>query len=135
MEMLEDRLVLSTFLVESTADAGPGSLRQAVLDANASPGADEIAFDVSLTGQTIVLGGVKLAVSDHLSITGLGADKLTISGNNASRVFSINAGVTVDISGVTIVDGKGREGGAIPSRGRRRPATRRSACRRRRRGT
>jgi hypothetical protein len=117
MEMLEDRLVLSTFLVESTADTGPGSLRQAVLDANASPGADTITFDLSLTGQTIVLGGVELAVSDDLSITGLGADKLTISGNNASRVFSIGAGVTAKIEHVTIASGKAEEGGGIYNEG------------------
>src|SRR5207249_4239415 len=30
----------ATFSVTSTADAGAGSLRQAILDANASPGAD-----------------------------------------------------------------------------------------------
>ena len=117
MEMLEDRLVLSTFLVENTADVGPGSLRQAVLDANTSPGADEIAFDVSLTGQTIVLGGVELAVSDDLRITGLGADELTISGNNTSRVFSIAAGVKVKIKHVTIANGKAEEGGGIYNEG------------------
>ena len=33
-----------TIVVSSTADAGPGSLRQAILDANARPGVDEIVF-------------------------------------------------------------------------------------------
>src|SRR5262249_40351951 len=37
LEALEDRLALSTFVVTSTADAGPGSLRQAILSANAAP--------------------------------------------------------------------------------------------------
>jgi hypothetical protein len=39
-----------TFLVTSTADAGPGSLRQAILDANASPGADSITFAIPGAG-------------------------------------------------------------------------------------
>src|SRR6202011_732248 len=35
-----------TFAVTSLADSGPGSLRQAILDANASPGADVIQFNI-----------------------------------------------------------------------------------------
>ena len=66
----------------------------------------------SLIGQTIVLGGVELTITDDLSITGLGAADLTISGNNASGVFSIDAGVTVEISDVTIADGSAHDGGA-----------------------
>ena len=44
LEALEDRLVPSTFTVQNLADSGPGSLRQAILDANANPGADAIRF-------------------------------------------------------------------------------------------
>jgi hypothetical protein len=47
-------LVLSTFLVSNTADAGAGSLRQAILDANATPGTNEIDFAIGDGGpQTI----------------------------------------------------------------------------------
>src|SRR5207245_1749761 len=35
-EDLEDRTLLSTYMVNATADSGPGSLRQAILDANAT---------------------------------------------------------------------------------------------------
>ena len=45
-ELVEDRTLLSTFLVESTVDAGPGSLRQAILDANATSGGDVIDFAI-----------------------------------------------------------------------------------------
>ena len=34
LELMEDRTLLSTFLVSNTADSGPGSLRQAILDSN-----------------------------------------------------------------------------------------------------
>jgi len=40
----------ATFTVVNTADSGPGSLRQALLDANAAPGLDSIAFDIPGTG-------------------------------------------------------------------------------------
>jgi titin len=54
LEPLEDRLLLATFLVTTSADAGPGSLRQAILDANQEPGASTINFDIGKGGaQTI----------------------------------------------------------------------------------
>src|SRR3954454_17993418 len=54
VEALEGRAVPATFPVTNTADAGPGSLRQAILDANANPGTDTIAFHVGSGGvQTI----------------------------------------------------------------------------------
>ena len=38
VELMEDRTLLSTFLVNNTVDSGPGSLRQAILDSNAVTG-------------------------------------------------------------------------------------------------
>src|SRR6476659_6891141 len=37
LESLESRDLLATFTVTSVADSGPGTLRQAILDANAHP--------------------------------------------------------------------------------------------------
>src|SRR5206468_2113799 len=45
-EGLEQRTLLSVFTVTTTADSGPGSLRQAILDANDAPGPDEVHFDI-----------------------------------------------------------------------------------------
>jgi len=117
MEMLEHRLVLSTFWVSNTADSGEGSLRWAIEQANGTSQADAITFDASLADQPIVLGGTELSISDDLTITGLGADDLTISGNNLSRVFSIAEGANVVISGVAITGGKAEGGGAIYNQG------------------
>jgi hypothetical protein len=50
LEAMEDRSLPSTFTVLNLADSGEGSLRQAVLDANALPGADTIAFADGLQG-------------------------------------------------------------------------------------
>ena len=46
LESLEGRWLPSTFMVVNTDNAGAGSLRQAILDANAAPGTNEIDFDI-----------------------------------------------------------------------------------------
>ena len=46
LELLEGRWLPSTFLVTNTDDAGPGSFRQAILDANSNAGPNKIAFDI-----------------------------------------------------------------------------------------
>jgi hypothetical protein len=45
----------ATFTVTNTNDAGAGSLRQAILDANATPGPDLIAFNIAGSNLTIKL--------------------------------------------------------------------------------
>src|SRR5262245_44592918 len=104
---LEDRTVPSTFLVENLADSGPGSLRQAVLDANANPGPDLIGFAPAASDGTIALTGGELNITDDLIIDGPGVNLLTVSGNNSSRVFSISGSTTdVEIRDLTIADGR-----------------------------
>ncbi len=46
VEALESRRLLASFVVTNTADTGDGSLRQAILDADANPGLDTISFDI-----------------------------------------------------------------------------------------
>jgi hypothetical protein len=45
----------NTFIVTNTNDSGAGSLRQAILDANANPGSDQITFNIGSGLQTITL--------------------------------------------------------------------------------
>ena len=47
-ELLEDRRLLAPFFVTNNTDGGPGSLRQAILDANNAPGADTIDFNIAV---------------------------------------------------------------------------------------
>jgi hypothetical protein len=103
--MLEERRVLSTLTVTSNSDTAWGStLRNEI--AAAQPG-DTIVFDPSLKGQIIWLGsGSQLEINKNLTIQGLGADLLTINGDGA-RVFKVDAGTNVAISGLTIEDGGG----------------------------
>ncbi len=116
-EPLEDRRLLSVFTVTNLQDGAvakagdlPGSLRQAIFDANANPGADTIQFDSSLNGGTITLTAGELAITDSLTIDGPGATNLTISGNNQSRIFDVNDGsnttnINVEIDGLTLTGG------------------------------
>ena len=98
------------FLVSNSSDTGAGSLRQAITDSNNTTplagGPNVIQFDSSLSGATITLGGTELPqITKNVTITGLGASSLAISGNSTSRVFDIANGATVDISGLTIENG------------------------------
>jgi hypothetical protein len=55
LEAFEDRVVPSLFTVMNTTDSKPGSLRQAILDSNANPGANSIVFAIrATTGSGIV---------------------------------------------------------------------------------
>jgi len=100
LERLEDRTVLSPLIVTSGADSGTGSLRDTIASA-AGGSIIEIAKNV----HTITLTSGELDITKSLDIEGLGPNKLTISGNDASRVFDISPGVTVTIAGMTITDG------------------------------
>src|SRR4051794_31961277 len=53
LEELEQRTVPSTFVVTTTNDSGPGSLRQAILDANTAPGTNTVTFNLPPGVQTI----------------------------------------------------------------------------------
>jgi hypothetical protein len=103
LEALEDRTVPSTLTVTSAADDGCAGTLRAVIAAAQS--GDTITFARSLRGQTITLTGGELAITKSLDIDGLGPHRLTIGGNDASRVFDVSAGVTVTIAGMTITDG------------------------------
>src|SRR5207302_1486338 len=100
---LEDRKLLSTLTVTNTLDSGKGSLRAEI--AAAQPG-DTIRFAGKLTNQTITLTSGELVINKSLDIEGPSAGRLTVSGNNASRVFDIQGGVTVTLAGLTIANGQ-----------------------------
>lgn len=75
VERLEEREVPATFTVSTLADAGAGSLRQAILDANAAPTDDIIEFTVA---GTIQLTSTALPpVTDLVAINGTTAPGFT----------------------------------------------------------
>jgi hypothetical protein len=60
------------FYVLNTADAGPGTLRQAIIDANAQAGSDMIVFAIGAVGsqQAIWLNSALPAITDTLNVNG-----------------------------------------------------------------
>lgn len=99
----------ANFTVNSTGDSGSGSLRQAISDANGN-GDPSNTIDFNLApGATITLTGGQIAVSKTLTITGPGNNGITISGNNADRIFDVapaSSDVELSIEGLTLRDGR-----------------------------
>jgi VCBS repeat-containing protein len=137
VEWLEDRTVPSTFTVNTTVDSvdtNPGdgvaadslgrtSLRAAVMEANALPGADTInlpagTYALSLAGSEE--NGARtgdLDITDGLTIVGAGAALTAVDATNLNdRVFDVRAGgvgapTTVSLQNLTITGGKTLGGG------------------------
>src|SRR6476661_8240963 len=86
----------ATITVTNTNDSGPGSLRQALANAN---NGDRISFAV--TG-AITLTSDGLGITKNITISGPGADQLAIDGNQALFVFGVFPQRTVSISGLSI---------------------------------
>ncbi|MEH2276016.1 MAG: DUF4347 domain-containing protein [Nostoc sp.] len=95
-------------VVTNTNDSGAGSLRQAILNANATLGADTITFAGVFTDATpdiITLTSGKLTITNDITILGTGASNLTISGNNVSGVFEISGtGTAASIDSLKIAN-------------------------------
>jgi hypothetical protein len=127
LEHLEDRCLPSTITVLTNADnngifvGGPNptdtTLRGAL--ANAVNG-DSIVFQSStLSGTTITLGASygSLTIAKNVTIAGLGASSLAISGANVFEVLKVNSGFTATVSGLTITGGFAGQGGGIANAG------------------
>ena len=69
----------ATFTVSNLNDSGAGSLRQAILDAEAAPDADTILFQSGLSG-TIQLTTGHLQIDYSVNVQGPGANIITVSG-------------------------------------------------------
>ena len=114
-ESLEDRRMLATFTVTDAADAGLGTLRQAIQDANTMAGADRIEFDSALDGVTISLTSAGLTISEDVVIDATNLSALTVDAKpldltpgsadgRGARVFDITSG-DAEFHGLTIRGG------------------------------
>src|SRR4029077_19511815 len=90
----------TTIIVTNTNDSGPGSLRHALMIAN-----DGHTITFAVTG-TITLTSGGLPVTKNLTISGPGADQLSVDGSQALLVFGIFPDKTAAISGLTIRNGQ-----------------------------
>jgi hypothetical protein len=101
LEILEHRQLPSTFAVINTNDSGEGSLRQAILDANAHPAPNTIIFDIRPGGvQTIRPMSALPTITNPVVIDGTfqpgyaGRPLIVINGSEAGNVngLTISAG-------------------------------------------
>src|SRR5690349_9122516 len=90
----------ATITVTNNNDSGPGSLRQALRDANDG---DTITFAVS---GTIALTSGGLPIIKNVTISGPGADQLSIDGNQALLGLGVFPDKTATISGLTVRNGQ-----------------------------
>jgi hypothetical protein len=113
LEQLEDRVTPATIAVTNTLDDGSaGSLRAAIVQANSDAAngvSDTIQFNSSLASATIVLSQGQLelrSAGGTITIDGSAlSTPVTISGNHASRVFLVDAGVQAVFDSLNIVNG------------------------------
>jgi hypothetical protein len=108
---LREAAEAAPFTVLNTNDAGPGSLRQAILDANATIGADTIAFNIPGAGvHTISPLSALPPLTDDAGVT---IDGYTQPGSSPNTLsVGDNALLLVELSGLT----GGLDGFAIVAR-------------------
>jgi CSLREA domain-containing protein len=117
----------SDLMVTTTADHGRGSLRQALLDANAGPGPHTIRFD-SVSGpfatpRTIALESELPELTGEMTIDGYIEGRLweatgvTLTGGEARRVLSVAPGAKVTVASLTITEGRAAKGAGLVNRG------------------
>src|SRR5262249_19239636 len=87
-------------VVTNTNDNGPGSLRDALAIAQ-----DSDTIDATGISGTILLTSGELQINHSVTISAPGADRLAVDGNAQSRVFYVDSGKTVPVSGVRIRNG------------------------------
>jgi hypothetical protein len=102
----------NTITVTNANDSGPGSLRQAVADAN-----DGDTIDATRVFGSVELNTGELLVNKDVTINGPGREKLSVENTRSSRVFEIAAGEVVKISGLAIESGHAVVGGGIYNAG------------------
>lgn len=103
------------FVVDSTLDDGPGTLRAAIAQANATPGADRILFAEALAGQTLGLQAPAPLIGDAVEINGPSGGAAIVQGGGADRVLNIvaPAGVSVALRDLVLQGGNAWDGGCV----------------------
>src|SRR5262245_25648039 len=91
----------ATFTVMNVNDAGPGSLRQAITDANAAgPGPHTI--DLRGVSGEITLASKLPTVTGSVTLTGPGASRLALRSSGNLLFFAAGATATISVSALTL---------------------------------
>lgn len=106
LQLFHNQAQALDYTVTNTNDSGVGSLRAAIDNAFANPGADTIIFDAALDGETIVLSSGALIVASEVSIDASNLpNKITIDGNDTYRIIQITDGSVVTLSHLILING------------------------------
>lgn len=114
-------IMVTTAADENNGSVDPGlgsgtSLREAVLH---SPAGSSVKFAAVLDGQTVMLSLGQIVIGKNLAIDASAlASGITVSGNDDFRVFDVQAGRTVTMNRLKIIDGEiAADGGGIRNAG------------------
>jgi hypothetical protein len=123
IDSLAASVLWTTLTVTNTNDSGLGSLRAAIAVADEQPGRSTIDFAPAVTG-TITLLSALPDLTGQTILSGPGAAVLTVArsaalGTPLFRIFTVDAGAQVAISGLTISGGRlsSGDGGGIDNAG------------------
>jgi uncharacterized repeat protein (TIGR01451 family) len=101
-----------TITVTNNDDGGPGSLRQAILDANDNPDPSGDPSVISFSGPfTITLSNPTLTITKDLTINGLGTGSTVLSGaaGRTTRILTLDGAalgsIQVSLSAMTVANG------------------------------
>ncbi len=90
----------NTYTVTSTADSGAGTLREAIMDANANPGGDTIQFGIVGSGvHTIALASSLPDITDAVTIDGYTQAGSSANTNPTSQGLNTVLQIEIDGSG------------------------------------
>ena len=92
-------------VVTSTADSGPGSLRNAISDA---PAGSTITFTNTLAGQTILSTSGQILIDKSLDIDASSIGGITIDGNGvvtSNRIFEVTSGAVCELNNLNLING------------------------------
>ena len=99
VEVVEPRLLMATFTVTSTANSGANTLRQAIINANATTAADNILFNISGSGVKTISPTTPLpAITQPVTIDGRSQPSYTTT--PVIQLSGASAGANAD--GLTI---------------------------------
>jgi hypothetical protein len=94
----------ATYTVTNLNDSGTGSLRAAITSANADT-AGVIVFASGVNGTINLQSALpNIATTGTMTVTGPGANSLTVSGQNKYQILGFTSG-TFDVSGLTFANG------------------------------
>jgi hypothetical protein len=114
----------NTFTVTQIGDSGAGSLRQAILSANANPGADTIQFTFAIGSPPAYVNLLTPlpAITGDTTIVGQGQSQVIVEVDPITNpptfpLITITGAPTVEIRGLSFTRGGGASGGAILTAG------------------